>query len=197
MKKPTGTATLVRFAAVGTFFLVSLTPCLASGGIKSAFSEEVIFAGKIFNALVLFGGLFFLLRKPMKAFFANRTAEIRKRLADAEKARADAERKLSEVEKRLETLAQELARIREQAEGEAEAMRVALEGRAEEEMARLKERARLEIESLKKQAIDELRSYAALQTAEGAREILRREVGGPDESALFERFISRMGKDLQ
>ena len=197
MKKPTGTAILARIAAVSAFFLVSLSPCLASSEIKSAFSEEVIFAGKIFNALVLFGGLFFLLRKPMQAFFANRTAEIRKRLADAEKARADAESKLSEVEKRLETLAQELARIREQADGEAEAMRVAMEARAEEEMARLKERARLEIESLKKQAVDELRLYAARHAADGARDILRRELGSRDESALFERFISRMGKDLQ
>jgi folylpolyglutamate synthase/dihydropteroate synthase len=51
------------------------------------------FLGKIVNSLVLFGGLFIVLRKPVKALLAKRTAEVGQLKAEADdKARREPER---------------------------------------------------------------------------------------------------------
>lgn len=182
-----------RWILFGALFLTAASPCVASGGITSSFSEGWLLAGKIFNAVVLFGGLFLLLRKPLKNFFIHRTAEIRKKLEDAEKARAEAEAKLEVARERLAALEAEIGRAREQAERDAAAARERILRHTEEEMERFRARARIEIESQKKEALDELRAFAAEQSAEAARRLLRAEIRPEDEEALFERFLQGLG----
>ncbi|MBP7865427.1 MAG: hypothetical protein KA419_05710 [Acidobacteria bacterium] len=183
-----------RWLLLGGLLFAMASPCAASGGITSSFSEGWLLAGKIFNAVVLFGGLFLLLRKPLKNFFVHRTAEIRKKLEDAEKARAEAEAKLAEAQARLAALEAEIGRVREQAERDAAAAQDRIARHTEEEMERFRARARIEIESQTKEALDGLRAFAAEQSAEAARRLLRAEIRPEDDAALFERFLQGLGE---
>lgn len=164
-----------------------------AGEIQSAFSPEVILAGKIFNVLVLVIGLGYFLRKPIRAFFHDRTEEIRRKLDEAEKARQEAVGRLRLLEERLQQLDEETAAIHRQAELDAEAERQRILQRAEEEAERMRLKALQEIENLKKQTLSELQQFTADRAAAMAADILRREIRPDDEERLFARFLDSMG----
>src|SRR5436190_869804 len=66
------------------------------------------------NFAILFGGLVFLLRKPMGDFFANRGREITGGLQRAQDAQTSAQARMEEIEQRLSKLSSELASLRTQ-----------------------------------------------------------------------------------
>jgi F-type H+-transporting ATPase subunit b len=164
-----------------------------AGEIQSSFSPEVILAGKIFNVLVLVAGLGYILRKPIRNFFHDRTEEIRRKLDEAEKPRHEAVGKLQLLEERLQQLDEETAAIRRQAAADAEAERQRILRGAEEEAERLRVKSQNEIEAMKKQAITELRQFTADRAADMAADILRREIRPEDEERLFAKFMENMG----
>src|SRR5215467_9019839 len=79
------------------------------------------FIDKLINLVIYVGILYFLLRKPMMAFFANRSAEIQENLKKAEREKQEALAQLKTVEERLNKLDAETTEIKAQAALEAEA----------------------------------------------------------------------------
>jgi F0F1-type ATP synthase membrane subunit b/b' len=57
-------------------------------------SATLDFLGKVVNFVILFGGLTFVLRKPVRALLKKRSAEIEQTLRRTEDSRAEAEKKL-------------------------------------------------------------------------------------------------------
>lgn len=192
MKIPRTCRTLLTSSAL-LLCALPLDLFASEGGKGGFWGEGSILAGKVFNSIVLFGGLAFLLRKPLKDFFVSRTAAIRHQMEEAEASRRVAEEKLQELQKRLANLDQETEAIRAQAQTDAEAERERARRLADEELARMKNRAMLEIESMKKQALSELAAFTAARSAAMAEEILRREVTPDDDEKLFRRFLSNVG----
>jgi F0F1-type ATP synthase membrane subunit b/b' len=74
--------------------------------------------GKIINSALLFGGLFFFLRKPFLALLDKRTRTIERTLAEATEARAAAERRLAEALLKASALEGEMARLKTEAEAD-------------------------------------------------------------------------------
>jgi F-type H+-transporting ATPase subunit b len=169
------------------------SPLLAAD-IQSNWSNELLWAGRIFNVVVLLGGLGFVLRKPLRKFFQTRTADIQKKLEEAEEARLEAVRKLSLMEERLLKLDEEVAAIRRQAQADAEAEQQRMLERAEEEAARVRARGRLEIEAEKAQALTELKQFVADKAVALAEEMIRREIEPADQERLFEKFLTELGE---
>jgi len=154
----------------------------------------LIWAGRIFNVVVLLGGLAYLLRKPLRQFFHNRTAEIQKKLEEADQARLEALRKLSLMEERLQKLDEEVEAIRQQAQADAEAEQRRILERAEEEAERIRSRGRLEIEAGKAQALAELKQFVAEKAVALAEEMIRKEITPADQERLFEQFLAGIGE---
>ena len=66
------------------------------------------FVGKIFNFVVLVGGLVYLMRKPFAEYLTRRGGELRAELSAAEALKAEATAKIAEIDARMKTLPAEL-----------------------------------------------------------------------------------------
>lgn len=174
-------------------FLVPALPlalrAMEEGGHGGGGSD---FAGKVVNFIILFGGLFILLRKPVAGLLAKRTAEIRASIAEAREARESAERLLAEAKARIAALEDEISRVRRDAEEEAERERARIRAAAEAEAERLRRLADQEIDAQLRSGMRDLKAYAAGLAASLAETHLKDKLTAADQAALIDRSIDRI-----
>src|ERR1051326_3724336 len=89
------------------------------------------------NFVVLFGGLIYLLRKPMGEFFANRRKDIASGLERAQRAQTSAQARMDEIEQRLATLSTEITTLKTEAERDSLAEREKILAEARHEVERV------------------------------------------------------------
>jgi F-type H+-transporting ATPase subunit b len=148
---------------------------------------------KTINLILFLGLLYFLLRKPTRAFFEQRFATIRGSLERAAREKEEATAKLKEIDQRLEQLGTELANMRTQTAREAEAERLRLDEETKREAERLSSAASREIESAKQSALQELRQFAADKSVTLAEQMIRHELTADDDA----RLVGRAGDQLK
>ena len=101
------------------------------------------------NFVILFGGLYFLLYKPVSDFMEKRRKHFEDMAQDAENKLAGAEEEIRGIKAKARTeMAEETARSRKQAEQEAEAILDKARADAEAEKDRMLSEAREEIEDI-------------------------------------------------
>src|SRR5690348_4588277 len=71
------------------------------------------------NAIILFGALIFVLRKPAGEFFENRKKQISTGLERAKEAQSGANARMDEIEQRLASMSADIAALRAEADREA------------------------------------------------------------------------------
>jgi F-type H+-transporting ATPase subunit b len=157
-------------------------------------SGSMGFLGKVINFVILFGGLGFLMAKPLKAFLKKRTEDVKALLEGAESARNTAETRTAEVETRLAGIKDEISRMRTESETRARQDRDRLFKKAEEESARIRRLAGLEIEGQTETAVRELRKFVAERTTDMAREEIKKELTPSDQARLIDQSIERLSK---
>src|SRR5690606_27052605 len=98
------------------------------------------------NFAILFGGLWYFLRTPMRNYLAGRHETIRRELVEASKVRSAAEAQLAEIDRKLAALPGEIEALRRRGAEEiaSEEARIAAQAAAERE--RLLEQTRREID---------------------------------------------------
>jgi F-type H+-transporting ATPase subunit b len=136
--------------------------------------------GKTVNFILLFGGLGFLLAKPLRAFLEARASGLKAAMEESETSRIEAEARLASARGRLERLGQELEKIKREGE---------LEGRREKE--RILEQARREAEKLAAFAGQEIRRQGEQATRE-----LRAHAAGLAVSLARARIEDRLTPDV-
>ncbi|MBM3294997.1 MAG: hypothetical protein FJY82_10785 [Candidatus Aminicenantes bacterium] len=149
--------------------------------------------GKVVNFVILFGALFFALRKPLFAALAGRTEGIRSSLKDAREARLAAEAKLEAARREAASLAAEVGRIKAAAEKEGAAERDRIRTAAEAEAARIKSLAVQDVEARLKAGLRELKAFAASLAAGLAEERIRARMTAGLQDSLIDRSIERLG----
>jgi len=174
--------------------LVVAMPAFASGGEggpETVWGLPPLF-WKIFNFILFFGLLWFLLRKPLGQFFSGRREAIAHQLAEATRQRDEAERLQHEMETRLAGLQTEIMTLRERLRLEGERERQALEQQGEAESARLL--AQLDQEAARRVAAARTQlAHEAAETAVAlARELLARELGPADRDRIFRTTLERL-----
>jgi ATP synthase F0 subunit b len=148
---------------------------------------------RVVNLAIFLGFLYFLLRKPMAAFFETRRAAIVADLEKAKREKAEADAKLAEVEARLSRLSAEQAEIRAEAEREAEAESARVAARAEEEARKIAETAGREIEGALKAARADLQRFAAEKAVDLAETKIRAEMNDEDRRRMVDRYAAEIG----
>lgn len=143
------------------------------------------YALKVVNLLVVVGALTYLLRKPMKDFFAARRAAIRAAIQEAQQARQQSHERLADIERRLAGLAQEIEAMRKEAAENAAAEKQRIQESAQREAERLLETARAETASAGRAARMELRAYAARLAVTLAEQRIRQQLSPETHAALF------------
>ena len=175
--------------------LVLLPLALGLGAEEAGHGRASLdFAGRVVNFVVLFGGLIYFLRKPVKAFFDQRLRDIAAALSGAEEGRREAEEKYRQSQARLADLAAEVRDLKRQAEEAAreERQRISLAG--SEEAARIRGLTAQEIELQLKAGIKELKSFAIERAVVQADARLRRRLTAEDQARLIDRSIEQLAE---
>jgi F-type H+-transporting ATPase subunit b len=144
-------------------FLPILLPFLL--GISTAQESHVSpltdFLGKTVNFIILFGGLGFLLAKPLRKFLAEIGLSVEKTIHETEKAKANAEEKLGLLQERMQSLEQDVTKIKGEGEQSGEREKERILALAKQESEKVKSFAAQEIETLAQSARAELKEHAA------------------------------------
>ena len=157
-------------------------------------SATMDFLGKLVNFLILFGGLAFVMRKPLKAMLAKRTVDIGETIRDAEGAKAGAETKAGESRSRVAHLDEEVRGLKAAAEEEGRRQTERISRAAAEEAERLKKLARQEVEEQVRLGVRELKAHAAARATDLARERIRKRLTPELQAALIDKSIDRLSR---
>jgi F-type H+-transporting ATPase subunit b len=147
---------------------------------------------QIGNFAFLMAVIFFVARKPVMAYLAERRTQIKNDLDKAAELLSVAEARQTEISARLRDLEAQLEEIAELSKQ-----------RAEEESERILAKARAAAERIQSDALEataqellraqrELRAEAAGLAVELAGEILKEQVGDADRQRLLDEFITRV-----
>ena len=130
-----------------------------------------------------------MLRNKIKDALANRAARVRNDIDKSNRLRKEAQQKFEELESRLEAFEVELAKMKENAETEAQSEQQAILARAEEDAARIAESAQRSIRDETERARQALRREVAELSVDLAREKLSSSVTSDDQNRLAGDFI--------
>jgi F0F1-type ATP synthase membrane subunit b/b' len=145
--------------------------------------------GKTVNFVILFGGLAFVLAKPLRRFLAEMGLSVAETIKDTEKAKQEAEGKLRSLRERMLTLDQEVRKIKNDGEeaGRKEKERTQLLARREAE--RIRSFTAQEIQALAQGARAEIRERAAEAAVARARANIQRRLTPELHSRLIDESI--------
>lgn len=179
---------------LAAFVLLALFVSAASPAEEGAAKGSSDLAAKTVNFIILFGGLGYLLYKPVRALLEKKGADVRHALDEAAAARSEAEARRLEAKARLDGIAAEAERMKSEAASRGRAEKDRIARAAEEEGTRLKQFAAREIDLQTRDAIRELRTYAAETATAIARERIRKALGPADQAALVDKSIERLSR---
>ena len=185
-----------RFALLrsGLFILIML---LAFSWLGAAEAEPgfslTAFLGQVVNFVVLFGGLAYLLYKPLLKFLQHKSDQVAENLKLSEERRFDSLQRLEKSRERLSQLDKEIDRMKIEAETEAtrERERITLEARNEAE--RLKKLAKEEIDSMVKSSQRELKVYTLDLSISLAEKRIEEKLGPELHRKIIYRAIDKLG----
>jgi F-type H+-transporting ATPase subunit b len=155
-------------------------------------SNSMAFIAKMVNFFVLFGGLAYLLRKPVKQFLEARAVQIDTTIRDAEDSRHGAELDLEKTEKRVVELSHEIEELKDKALSEGEREKERIIRAAKDEGERMKEAAQQEIELISRAGIRGLKEFAMNIAAAEALERIEKQLSPEDHSRLIDDSIERL-----
>lgn len=148
---------------------------------------------QIFNTLILFGGLSFILFKPMNAFLEKRAASIAKSISDAELRIAEANQLKEDYREKINKIHEEELMIMKEARHKAEERSHELHKIAEREIHVLKETAAREIEAEKSKALNELKDEISAIAMLAAAHVVGKSMDTQGHENLINDFIDKVG----
>ena len=166
----------------------------AHEGAEGQAHEQSIwpFVGKIFNFVVLVGGLVYLMRKPFAEYLTRRGGELRAELSAAEALKAEATAKIAEIDARMKSLPAELEALGARGRADIAAEEQRIRELAATEKQRLLDQAAREIDQRVRLAKRELVEHAADLTIDVARTKIQSEITDADRSRLVDRYLSQV-----
>ena len=144
------------------------------------------------NVLLVLGGLYLILWKPLKKTLASREEKIQGDLKEAASAKEKAEELLASYKEQLNQAQQEAQNILQRANEMAEVTRSEIVAQAKEEAARALEQARLELEKEKSSAIAAIRNQAADLVVAAASKVLARTLTSEDQEHLLQEALAEV-----
>ncbi|MBN1195988.1 MAG: hypothetical protein JXA62_01125 [Candidatus Aminicenantes bacterium] len=151
------------------------------------------FLGKVFNSTVLFGGLIYLMRKPLIRLLSDQSRNVRVEIEDRRESIQASSGDYQSLKKRLESLEAEIAEITRQAEenGKRERTRIEAEGQAEaERIAKLTEE---EIRNRVDAAVRRLKARVAEMAIQRFREDIQDQLDSDRHRRIMEKNIEISG----
>lgn len=141
------------------------------------------------NFILLFGGLAYYLRRPLREFLRTRARGIEEGLASGKRAQEEAAAKMSAIEARLARLDEEIEGLKQRADRESEEERQRILDSSHAEAEKFVALARREIEGMQRSARLELKVHVARLAVELAEERLREDLEPGQNQRIISRFV--------
>lgn len=141
------------------------------------------------NFILLFGGLAWYLRRPLREFLQTRARGIEEGLASGKRAQEEAGAKMSAIEARLARMDEEIDGLKQQAARESQEERQRIIDSSQAEAERFVAMARREIERLQRSARMELKAQVARLAVDLAEERLQRDLEPSQDQRIISRFV--------
>lgn len=148
---------------------------------------------RIGNFLILAGGLYYLLKSPIRDYLAARGQQIRAELQQAADMRAEAGRRLADIDLKLKALPADIETLKARGKVDIAAEQARIKQTAEAERQRLVEQTRREIDRHLQIARRDLSAHAADLAVSVARGRLSREITADDQLRLVDRYAAQVG----
>ncbi len=182
---------------IQTIFLLLVLPlflCFSLSEEKVQSSAWIDFLAKSVNFVILFGGLAFLLAKPLRKFLEELALSIKKTIQETERARREAEEKFEAIKKQIQGLGAEIQAIRKDGEEAGRKEKERIQSLARREAERIKDFSRQEIEAHAQKVRRELREYAAELAVSLAQAKIERRLTPDIHARLIDESIEGLGK---
>jgi F-type H+-transporting ATPase subunit b len=197
LNSPVFRAALVLVAAVVLIFSFYGFSAAASGGhgeenpAQSASKLWELLA-RLINFVILAVVLIFLIRKPIKSFFGNRSEKIRKDFEELELRKQQAQAQLEEIGKKLAQMEHEREKIIAKfiKEGESEKEKIIQSAKALQ--ARIEGQAELVIKQEVQEARQALKHEVAELATKMAEELIKKKIKPDDEERLVKQYTEKM-----
>lgn len=162
----------------------------AHGGVTPEKMSELLW--RTVNFVVFAGILVYLLAKPAKKFFAQRTQDVATNLEEMAATQAEFEAAVAAAEARLAEVAKERQNVIQQyiAEGEMEKAKI-LE-KANLVAARIKEMAAFTIEQETKKAAQSLKEEVVGLATQMATDMIKEKATSADQQGLVEEYLKKV-----
>ncbi len=177
------------FWSVIAFFLISVSPALASGLTDASWTDLKF---RTVNFLLFAAILVWLLRKPIIAFYATRKKNIVQELEDMQAAKVNAEQRLAEVEMRIAHLNEEGQTILEEYRKQGESIQASIIARAEEAARQITDQAQFTVENEAKMAAENLRFAVADMVVEATEQVLKAQLGPEEHEKLIDKYLNKV-----
>lgn len=148
--------------------------------------------GKTVNFVILFGGLAYLLAKPLKKLLSEMGLAVKNTIRETARAKTEAEARLAALLVRMQGLEQEARAIKNEGEKDGEKERERILALAGKESERIRTFAAQEIETLTRSARAELNAHAAELAVSLAQARIERRLTPELHSQLIDESISRL-----
>lgn len=151
------------------------------------------FFGKIFNSTVLFGGLYFALRKPISTFLSQKASEVKEDIINREQQIKNAKNELSEILKKLESMSDEIKILNDAAESSGKKEKVKLEEMGKNEAKRIFEISEEDINFKIESSVKNLKARIAQMTVNQFRESFKIDLNKKIHEKIIEENIKICG----
>jgi F-type H+-transporting ATPase subunit b len=148
----------------------------------------------ILDALILYGFIFKVAKKPVGDALKNRKANILRGMDEAARMKRDAERRLEEYEAKLERIEEEVERVRHEMREGAEAERVKILADAHARRERMEKDAHLLVEQELVAARDALKGEMIVAAMKSAAVAVKERLRPEDQQRLADEYLAGLGK---
>ena len=172
--------------------LISMTLSASEGEAAHGFDWTGFF-GKFINSLILFGGLYLLLKKPISKYLYNRGILIKKELTTKEELLKETANKLNVIDERLKDLKDEIERMKSDAKKTGEKEKKHLEELGKKEAERIINLAKKEIDSKIEYSVRRLKKRITDMTIDSFKKEINKELKKSDHLKIIEKNIEQLG----
>ncbi len=180
--------------SVGAGLLLAGAAMAAEAGGHGGISPEKIseLLWRTVNFVVFAGILVYLVAKPAKNFFAQRSQDVATTLADLEAKIAAADAAVKAAETRLAEVAKERAGVIQQFIAEGQMEKAKILDKAEQVAARIKEMAAFTIEQETKKAAQGLKEEVVGLATQMATDMIKEKATYADQQGLVEEYLKKV-----
>ncbi len=160
------------------------------GGISAEKMQDLLW--RTVNFVVFAGILIYLVAKPAKNFFAQRSQDVATALADMAAKQAEFEAAVAAAEARLAAVAKERENVIQQFVAEGEMEKAKILDKANLVAARIKEMAAFTIEQETKKAAQGLKEEVVGLATQMATDMIKEKATYADQQGLVEEYLKKV-----